>query len=80
VSIEPTDQLDRIEQHLAGLRNNVDGLRKDVDGLHADFNGYRTEFATYRQENAAVLGCILATLEGLQRRPITFRWPWERAQ
>lgn len=60
------DQLDRLEQRLERVEVAVVGLR-------SDFNAYRTE-------NGAILARILATLEQLSSRPVTFRWPWEGAR
>jgi hypothetical protein len=65
-----------LEERVARLeqRNDqMDRIEQAVVGLRADFNAYR-------RGNGAVLERILATLRDLQRRPIVFRWPWERVQ
>lgn len=66
------DQLDRIE-------NAVLGLREDVGRVEHAVNGLRSDFGRYAADNASSLGRILTSIDELQRRPVTvrFRWPWE---
>lgn len=70
-----------LEQRISRLEQRVDALERiehTIEGLRTDFSGFRADFAEYRTEQATILARILATLEELQRRPIAFRWPWER--
>jgi DNA repair ATPase RecN len=64
------DQLDRIEQRLTNVEAAVVGLR-------TDFQSFHREFSEFRVEQAHILERVLASIDGLQRRRIMFRWPWE---
>jgi len=76
---ERVDRLERRVDALERIEHRLERVEEAVVGLRTDFDGFRSDFNTYRAENGAVLERILGTLQDLQRRPISFRWPWERA-